>query len=167
MRGVPLTPEQIEQAAEVYGRTSNYSEAARAIGVDESAVRRALKRRGEPKRAELHALAIQRGIRDARKYLRLAITQGPQRLEYAETAREYADVVSALSAAAKTLQCMAEAPERRKAAALARTKLRGEIEALARDPSEAGDISLTVNVVADGDVAVEAHGETGSNLPDN
>lgn len=62
-RGTPLTPEQIERASEVYEQTGNYSEAARILGVNESAARRALQRRREPKRAELHRRAAARGER--------------------------------------------------------------------------------------------------------
>lgn len=69
-RGVPLTPEQIAEAARVYHETGNYSEAARAIGSDNhSHVRRALLAAREPERAQLHAHALARAERDARRAL--------------------------------------------------------------------------------------------------
>lgn len=67
-RGVPLTPEQIAEATRVYLATGNYSEAARAIGSsDPSNVRRALIAAEEPKRAQLHAQALAKAERDARR----------------------------------------------------------------------------------------------------
>ena len=68
-RGVPLTPEQIEEAARVYHATGNYSEAARAIGSDTSNVRRTLIAANEPTRATLHTHALARAERDALRAL--------------------------------------------------------------------------------------------------
>lgn len=69
-RGVPLTPEQLAEAARVYHETGNYSEAARAIGSNNhSHVRRALIAAREPERAQLHAHALARAERDARRAL--------------------------------------------------------------------------------------------------
>lgn len=69
-RGVPLTPEQLAEAARVYHETGNYSEAARAIGSNNhSHVRRALIAAQEPERAQLHAHALARAERDARRAL--------------------------------------------------------------------------------------------------
>lgn len=71
-KGVPLTPEQLRKAAEVFEQTGNYSEAARAIDADISGVRKALMRAGEPSRAKINTRAIDRGLRDGRRALRLA-----------------------------------------------------------------------------------------------
>lgn len=69
-RGVPLTPEQLAEATRVYLETGNYSEAARAIGSNNhSHVRRALIAAQEPERAQLHAHALARAERDARRAL--------------------------------------------------------------------------------------------------
>lgn len=68
-RGVPLTPEQIAEATRVYLATGNYTEAARSIGADPSNVRRQLIAAREPERAALHACALARAERDARRAL--------------------------------------------------------------------------------------------------
>lgn len=66
-RGVPLTPEQIAEATRVYLATGNYAAAAEAIGSDRSNVRRQLIAAQEPLRAALHAQALARAERDARR----------------------------------------------------------------------------------------------------
>lgn len=68
-RGVPLTPEQIATAAEVYLATGNYAAAAEAIGSDRSNVRRQLIAADEPRRAALHTQALARAEREARAAL--------------------------------------------------------------------------------------------------
>ncbi len=68
-RGVPLTPEQIAEATRVYLATGNYAAAAEAIGSDRSNVRRQLIAAEEPRRASLHAHALARAERDARRAL--------------------------------------------------------------------------------------------------
>lgn len=68
-RGVPLTPEQIAEAARVYLATGNYAAAAEAIGSDRSNVRRQLIAADEPRRATLHTHALARAERDARRAL--------------------------------------------------------------------------------------------------
>lgn len=68
-RGVPLTPEQIAEAARVYLATGNYAAAAEAIGSDRSNVRRQLIAADEPRRAALHTHALARAERDALRAL--------------------------------------------------------------------------------------------------
>lgn len=68
-RGVPLTPEQIAEAARVYLATGNYAAAAEAIGSDRSNVRRQLIAAEEPRRAALHTHALARAERDALRAL--------------------------------------------------------------------------------------------------
>ena len=68
-RGVPLTPEQIAEAARVYLATGNYAAAAEAIGSDRSNVRRQLIAAEEPRRATLHTHALARAERDALRAL--------------------------------------------------------------------------------------------------
>lgn len=69
---MPLTPEQIATATRVYLATGNYSAAAEAIGSDRSNVRRQLLAAEEPQRATLHAQALARAERDARRAVVLA-----------------------------------------------------------------------------------------------
>ena len=68
-RGVPLTPEQIAEAARVYLATGNYAAAAEAIASDRSNVRRQLIAAEEPRRATLHTHALARAERDALRAL--------------------------------------------------------------------------------------------------
>jgi len=68
-RGVPLTPDQIAEAARVYLATGNYAAAAEAIGSDRSNVRRQLIAADEPRRAALHTHALAKAERDARRAL--------------------------------------------------------------------------------------------------
>lgn len=68
-RGVPLTPEQIAEAARLYAETGNASEVARQMGLDDWTVTRALRAAGERTRAELHTHALARAERDARRAL--------------------------------------------------------------------------------------------------
>lgn len=77
MRGVPLTPEQIKIAAATYAKTGNYTTAAKAIGADRSAVRRALIARGEPDRTTLHRHAAQR----AERFGRACVERNMRRIE--------------------------------------------------------------------------------------
>ena len=68
-RGVPITAEQEATIARVWYETHNASEAARAAGLTEHAARNALRRLKEAKRGELHARALARAERDARRAL--------------------------------------------------------------------------------------------------
>lgn len=65
----PITPDEIDRAAEVFRATGNYAEAARAIGRDKSSTRRALIAAAEPLRATLHTQALARAERDALRAL--------------------------------------------------------------------------------------------------
>jgi hypothetical protein len=73
MGGPRITPEQLEQAAEVYERTGNTSEAARAIGCTEGALRAAFKRERITKNSEAHRRAIEKGLRSGRAHLATAV----------------------------------------------------------------------------------------------
>jgi hypothetical protein len=57
------------EALRVYLATGTYAEAARAIGADETAVRRQLRAAREPERAALHTHALAKAERDARRAL--------------------------------------------------------------------------------------------------
>ena len=67
-----ITPDELAAATKVYHRTGNYAEAARAIGRDKSAVRKALLAANEPLRATLHTHALARAEREARRALEKA-----------------------------------------------------------------------------------------------
>lgn len=73
MGGPRLTPEQLEQAAEVFERTDNTSAAAASIGVAESTLRAAFARNRIARNRDLHRTAIDRGLRTGRKHLVTAV----------------------------------------------------------------------------------------------
>jgi hypothetical protein len=130
-RGKPLTPDEIERASEVWHRTGNYSEAARAIGAaDPSTVRQALLRHEDTKRHQLHARACERGIRAARRAIAYGLTKARERFDQAADGSEFASVMKAGADAAKTLTMLAAQADERKAAKLARRKARAEIAAM-------------------------------------
>jgi hypothetical protein len=154
--GVPLTPEQVAKAAEVYHRTGNYSEAAREIGASVSATRDAILRATGATRRKLHARACERGVHEARKAIRYGLSKARERFDQAADGSEFASVMKAATDAARTLTALAEREDRRRAAALTRRKTRAEIEALERrDTDDGGDLELVVEVTA-GDPALAA-----------
>jgi hypothetical protein len=126
-RGVPLTPEQVERAAEVYGRTGNYAEAARAIGAAETAVRTRLVQRGDADRRALNARACEKGVRDGTRALRYGLSLARERFDAAATADEFRAVMSATSDATRTLQTIATAHGDRALKRLQREKMRAEL----------------------------------------
>ena len=69
MGGPRLTPEHIEQAAEVFERTGNASAAAASIGVAESTLRAVFARNRIARNRDLHRKAVERGLRKGRKHL--------------------------------------------------------------------------------------------------
>jgi hypothetical protein len=130
-RGVPLTPAQLAQAAEVYTRTGNYSEAARAIGVDPDTVARRL---GDRKRSDLHARALARGVRRARRHLVAGMDVAAALLAKEKTdgagmePRDVAAVLNATSRASEALLALEERRDRARQARLTRDKTRAETE---------------------------------------
>jgi hypothetical protein len=129
MRGVPLTPEQVQKAAEVYERTGNYSEAARVIGVSEYAVRSRLTKLRESKRNELHVRACARGVRTARKAMTTDLaTSAAYLAAHARDLepRDFAELLKARAGTAKTLMAMQERAETAREAPLRRQKMRAE-----------------------------------------
>jgi hypothetical protein len=162
-RGKPFTAEQIETASEVWHRTGSYTEAAKAIGADVSATRKALLRHGEPERAKLHALACARGLRRGRRHL-TAAGDLIARVLLTETnagvglePKDIAALTNSLARMSDSLIAIADREDRRRAAALSRRKTRAEIDALERsDTDEGGDIDLVVEVEADGQASVAA-----------
>lgn len=69
MGGPRLTPEQIETAAEVYGKTGSTSAAADAVGVNESTLRAAFKRMRIARNRDLHRAAVDNGLRRGRRQI--------------------------------------------------------------------------------------------------
>lgn len=129
-KGKPLTADQLQTAAEVYGRTGSFSEAARAVGVDESAIRRRFAE--EPNRAELHARATARGLRKGRKHL-TEISDALARSLLQELRAGQLEPMGASAAARAVSQCVTaltrldERIERGQQSRLTRAKTRADI----------------------------------------
>jgi hypothetical protein len=152
-RGVPLTPEQLQRAAEVYGRSGNLSEAARAIGVAESTLRGAFGRLGVADARELNARAIERGLRKARKRLTSVIEKGGKLLDGVDSPEGYNKVATALARSADALLAIDERRSRRMQSKLTRDKTRAEIELLKAKAS--GDAAPETVVLTPGDEAFD------------
>jgi gamma-glutamyl:cysteine ligase YbdK (ATP-grasp superfamily) len=128
-RGVPLTPEQIAEATRVYLETGNYAAAAAAIGSDRSNVRRQLIAAGEPQRAALHALALARAERDARRALTRIRAKLEAAADAAGDAKELAIVAAQVHDNARATTQMR----------VAHAKLTGEHAAAAVDLTSSGE----------------------------
>jgi transposase-like protein len=126
-RGVPLTPEQLATAAEVYERTGNYSEAARTIGVEPSTVYRAMRRRGGQNRAKLHTRACARATRRARRHLSDAVDRLGARVALSDDDAKLARLAEALAKTTGALLAVGDRGDRNRQAALTREKTRTEI----------------------------------------
>ena len=72
-RGPTITPAELAQASEAFGREGTYSAAARAIGRDPAVTRRALVRAGEPARLVVYQRALDDGLDQARNALVAAV----------------------------------------------------------------------------------------------
>jgi len=153
-RGVPLTPEQLEEATTVYARTGNYSAAAEAIGATISGTRRALIRRGQSTRVQLHTLACARGLREARKQVQ-RVAAFIERVLTTETnagvslePKDIAALANALSKMTDTRINLADREDRRKSQQATRAKTKAETAAI-RTNAPTGDISLIIAVEGD------------------
>jgi hypothetical protein len=131
-RGVPLTPEQIEAAAEVFARTQNVSEAARAIGVPVSTLHSAFARAKIVRARDAHARACERGLRLVRRQIERSTGFVADRLrEEAEAGeglepRDLAALLGALARSSDAQISLADREDRRRVARLARNKTRAE-----------------------------------------
>lgn len=132
-RGVPLTPEQLQQVSELYASNGNYSETARTLGLPENTVRLALQRMRNANRRDLNTRAIERGMRDGRKRLRSIIALSEDLLSVEDgtlfemDGKEFAAIAGAVAKATETLSHLAERDNRNKQARLSRQKTREEI----------------------------------------
>lgn len=149
MGGPRLTPEQIERAAEVYARTGNTSEAARAIGANESTLREAFKRARIAKNRELHAKACERAMRRGRQRIEhfASVIEGSLGNAGEIEPRDAAALINAHSKAMDTVIAIADAERVRKQSKLTREKTRAEIDMLRARiagtlPAEKHDVTL-------------------------
>ena len=102
----PISPDELKVAAAEYAATGSYAAAARAIGRDKSATRKALRRASEPLRATLHARALEDAFSEATKAVRLTARQLRQDARTARRPGDRANTAFALSDAARTLTQM-------------------------------------------------------------
>jgi hypothetical protein len=167
MRGVPLTPQDTEALARVYRETGNYERAGAAIGVSGSVAKRALRRRGESDRVALHAHALARGLREARRQLD-SIARLVAKVAAEETGagvslepKDLASLANTLARLSDSRIALADREDRRRTTRLTRAKLRAEIAQLAeRDDTESGAITVVVRVAGD-PPPVDPHGAAG------
>ena len=81
----PLAPGELARALSAYRETGTYAAAARAIGREESTVRKALRRHHAPERTELFAAELEvahvnalRATRHARRRALAALTEATE-----------------------------------------------------------------------------------------
>ncbi len=136
------------RAAEVYAKTGNYADAARAVGVERNTIRDALRRQGIARKRTLHARACEAGLRKGRAALADMIARAHRMLASSELEpRDFAALMNATSKASETIVTVAGREDSRQASKLTREKTRVEIARLrAGDDAETGDIHVTVNV---------------------
>lgn len=136
MRGVPLTPAEVARLVEVYERTGNYSTAGAALGLDPSVARRAILRRTESTRVELHARATARAIRASRRGMRaserlLARVLGDGAADPEGLGLEPRDIAALVGARARVLDALLAteaAVDRRRTGRATRDRTRAETE---------------------------------------
>lgn len=150
-RGVPLTPEQVELIGEVYARTGNASEAARVAGVSTNSADRVVQRLREGKRGELYARALDRSLRDARRWLSRGQRLAAQLLDRERTdgsgmePQHIAAFLNALARSTDSIAGLKATREKVRSGRLTRGKTRLELELLrlqveqARKAAETGD----------------------------
>lgn len=128
MGGRRITPAEMERAAEVFARTDNVSEAARAIGVSPQTLHDAFKRVRIGKNRKLHAEACERGIREQRERLRRLSSIAESVIGNAGELepKDLAALMNATSKAADTMVTFASREDSRKQSKLTREKTRAE-----------------------------------------
>lgn len=152
-RGVPLTPEQIAAATEAFRKTGSYADAGRAIGVEVSVARRALLRHRESERDTLHARAIRKAQRRARRHINDALDEIAERLATTPNDSAAAQLASALVRLSDSILAIEERGERRAQARMNRRKTRAEIEVLQK--KAAGELAPDTVVLNAGDEAFD------------
>jgi hypothetical protein len=167
-RGVPLSPEQIATAAEVFEREGTYTAAAEAIGATISGTRRALVRWRESSRAKSNARALARGMREGRRSLQRVATRLERAFfeemeSHSLEPKDMAALANAIARQVETIANLDAANERRLNGRATRAKTRAEIAAI-RTNAPTGDITLVVAVEGD-PVEVPADEAAGGDLP--
>lgn len=99
MRSGPLSPAEVARIVAVYEATGNNCETGRQCGVPESTVRYVLKRARAATRRELHAHAVDVGIREARRALRAAVKRAREMLREPLEPRDVHSLAQAASLA--------------------------------------------------------------------
>lgn len=132
MGGPRLTPEQVETASEIFARTNNVSEAARAIGVSESTLRTHFDRDRTARNREAHARACEEGLQRGLTWLLdvaekcHATLTGEIRAGEGLDAKDIAGLGRAVTGALTTVMQFSERDDRRRLSKRQRKKLRAE-----------------------------------------
>lgn len=147
-RGVPLTPEQLAKAEEVYAKTANFSAAARAVGVNESAIRRKL----NLKRADVYARAHEENVVRVREVLEKAYSRASEVLENEVEPRDLAMLLGQLVRATELHETMIHNEQlqrnKNKQALLTRKETRKKIELIQATIDGKVKVPLDVDVDA-------------------
>lgn len=102
----PITPDEIARAVEVYRSTGSYAEAARAIGRDRSATRKALRRAAEPQRATLLTRALEDAFGAAVDATQHTMRELRRDARHAKKPADRVNAAYAINDAARTLNQM-------------------------------------------------------------
>lgn len=129
-RGPEITLEELAVAIKAYVSEGTYAAAARAIGRDESSVRRALLRASLSEKVGLHARAIERGLRNGRKALTRANARLAKKITPEAKIGDLVGIAKGLSLTMARLTDLSELELKRRDASLHRQKVRAEIDAL-------------------------------------
>lgn len=142
MGGPRLTPEEVEIASEVYGRTGDTSAAAAAINRNESTLRAFFERVRIARNRDAHVRACEDGLREGLGFLmdvardchgvltrRISTPSGLEASDFSALGR-------AVNQAVATVAVLAERDEKRRMARLARVKVRADTAKVAADTAK-------------------------------
>lgn len=157
-----LTPDERQRIVARFVETGNASQVAREFGISDVTVSRCVARAKESKKADLHARACARGMRDGHRAVREELAR--MRM-YIETGvgdgtnpsvepRDYAALVKALTDLDRTLLSHAAHIDKHQESLLRRKLLREQVAA-AREGHTQGDVVVVVRT-SGGDPPVDS-----------
>lgn len=166
-RGVPITPDQAAIVARVFTETGNASEAARAANTSEQSARRVIAKLELARRGELHARALEKAERVARRCLSsviVALTNDyhEERKTRSLEPKDMAAMANAIAKQSDSIGNLGATLERRLNGRMSRAKTKAEIAAIRAGAGTSGDISLTIEVDP---LEVQADQASGRDLP--
>lgn len=138
-KGTPLPPEVHDLIGELYARTGNISETARALNLPFETVRDVLARGENARRRQLNARALEEGLTEGREKLTDVVRSLSRTLAGEIRAGEGLDVTDmgtlgrGVSLAVATLARLDEREEKRRIAPLLRKRIKAETERAAAE----------------------------------